>query len=245
VAHNNVLIGTAGWKIPRAAAGDFPEAGSSLERYAARFACAEVNSSFHRAHRAATWTRWADSVPEAFRFAAKLSREITHKAKLAAGAGEIGAAVDELRQLGPKLAIVLVQLPPSLAFDARLAETFFMGLRRRWTGLVACEPRHPSWLAPAADARLNALRVARVAADPARAAGFEAPGGWRGLAYYRLHGSPMMYRSPYGEARLRPYAQALGDAARAGREAWCVFDNTASSAATGDALTLQRLLAPA
>lgn len=242
MAHDSVLIGTAGWTVPRAAAGDFPETGSSLERYAARFACAEINSSFHRAHRAATWARWADSVPDTFRFAAKLSKEITHKAKLAAGEGEVAGAVDELRQLGPKLAVVLVQLPPSLAFDAALAETFFAALRRRWDGMVACEPRHPSWLDGGADALLDALRIARVAADPARAPGFAAPGGWRGLAYYRLHGSPVMYRSAYGEARLRPYARDLAVPREEGREAWCIFDNTASSAATGDALTLARLL---
>ena len=88
---------------------------------------------------------------------------------------------------------------------------------------------------------MSAAGVARVAADPARAQGFAAPGGWTGLAYYRLHGSPVMYRSAYGEERLQSYADALAAAAPA-QERWCIFDNTASSAATADALTLQRLL---
>ena len=35
------------------------------------------------------------------------------------------------------------------------------------------------------------LRVARVAADPAKVPAAAEPGGWRGLAYYRLHGSPV------------------------------------------------------
>jgi uncharacterized protein YecE (DUF72 family) len=76
-----------------------------------------------------------------------------------------------------------------------------------------------------------------VAADPARHPGAGEPGGWRGLAYLRLHGSPIMYRSSYGD-RIAGYAAALKAEAEAGREAWCVFDNTASSAATGDALAL-------
>jgi uncharacterized protein YecE (DUF72 family) len=237
-----ILIGTAGWTIPRAAAGAFPGEGSSLERYGARFACAEINSSFHRSHRPETWARWADSVPPGFRFAAKLSKEITHKAKLAGCDKRVAEAIAEMRQLGPRLAVVLVQLPPSLGFDGAIAGSFFAALRSQWDGAVACEPRHPSWLAAEADAMLAASRIARVAADPARAPGFELPGGWDGLLYYRLHGSPVMYRSAYGEERLRPYARALTADVAKGREAWCIFDNTASSAAAQDALALQRLL---
>ena len=239
---DRILIGTAGWTIPRTVTGDFAEEGTSLERYAARLGCAEINSSFHRSHRADTWTRWASSVPDGFRFAAKLSKEITHKAKLAGCEERIAAAVAEMRQLGDKLALVLVQLPPSLAFDQPLAAAFFAALRAAWDGDVACEPRHASWLSAEAEALLCEARVARVAADPARAPGFEAPGGWDGLAYYRLHGSPVMYRSAYGEERLRAYAAALDVHRQEGRDVWCIFDNTASSAAMADALTLQRLL---
>lgn len=240
---NPIRVGTAGWTIPRAVAGDFPQEGTSLERYAARFPAAEINSSFHRSHRADTWARWATSVPEGFHFAAKLSKEITHKAKLAGCDDAIRAAVAEMRQLGDKLAVVLVQLPPSLAFDEALASAFFASLRAVWSGDVACEPRHQSWLSAEAEALLHDARVSRVAADPARACGFEVPGGWDGLAYYRLHGSPVMYRSAYGEERLRAYAAALERHRREGRECWCIFDNTASSAAMADALMLQRLLA--
>jgi uncharacterized protein YecE (DUF72 family) len=238
-----ILIGTAGWTIPRAVASNFPAEGSSLERYAARLPCAEINSSFHRSHRAETWVRWAASVPEDFRFAAKLSKAITHQAKLAGCEETIGAAVSEMRHLGEKLALVLVQLPPSLAFDEALAGAFFSALRLHWNGAVACEPRHPTWLGAEADALLAQARVARVAADPARAEGLAEPGGWKGLAYYRLHGSPVVYRSAYGEERLAGYAKALRRHALDGRGVWCIFDNTASSAAMADALTLERLLA--
>jgi uncharacterized protein YecE (DUF72 family) len=51
-----------------------------------------------------------------------------------------------------------------------------------------------------------------------------------------------MYRSAYGPERLEPYAEAMAKAAEDGRRVWCMFDNTASSAATGDALWLQRRL---
>jgi uncharacterized protein YecE (DUF72 family) len=89
---------------------------------------------------------------------------------------------------------------------------------------------------------LDSYEVARVAADPARVPLAAVPGGWRGLAYFRLHGSPVMYRSSYDEARLDDYAASIGAELDGGRTAWCMFDNTASSAAGGDALSLMERL---
>ncbi|HEX8483045.1 MAG TPA: DUF72 domain-containing protein [Allosphingosinicella sp.] len=234
-----IRIGTAGWTIPTGAAGAFPAEGGSLERYSARFGCAEINSSFHRSHRPDTWRRWAESVPEAFRFSAKLPKEITHKRRLSDFHEPLQAVLSEMEGLGDRLEILLVQLPPSLGFDPATAEPFFEGLRSRWDRHVACEPRHPSWFDPEADLLLAERRIARVAADPARVPAAADPGGWTGLAYYRLHGSPVMYRSSYDDGRLEDYAARLGEGTE---PAWCIFDNTASSAATGDALKLRTLL---
>jgi uncharacterized protein YecE (DUF72 family) len=236
------VIGTAGWSIATAEAAHFPSEGSALERYSAVFGGAEINSSFHRSHRASTWQRWAESVPEGFRFSAKLPKTVTHANKLVDCAGLVDAFLDEVAPLGEKLEVLLVQLPPKLAFDAALAEDFFAGLKARSAAAVACEPRHPSWFEEEADALLARLEVARVAADPAVVPEAARPGGWRGLEYWRLHGSPAMYRSPYGPERLAAYAEAIGEAEAAGRRTWCMFDNTASSAATGDALWLLRKL---
>jgi uncharacterized protein YecE (DUF72 family) len=232
------IIGTAGWSIARSEAEHFPAEGSALERYAAVFGGAEINSSFHRSHRASTWQRWAQSVPDGFRFSAKLPKTVTHGQKLAGCADLVSAFLEEVAPLGGKLQVLLVQLPPKLAFDAALAEGFFADLKARSAAAIACEPRHPSWFEDDADGLLARLKVARVAADPAVVPEAARPGGWRGLDYWRLHGSPAMYRSAYGPERLAPYAAAMAEAETAGRPAWCMFDNTASSAATGDALWL-------
>ncbi|HYG46877.1 MAG TPA: DUF72 domain-containing protein [Allosphingosinicella sp.] len=235
-----IRIGTAGWTIPAGAAGAFPREGSSLERYSARFDCAEINSSFHRSHRPDTWRRWAESVPEGFRFSAKLPKEITHKRRLADCAEPLTAALTEMRGLGERLEILLVQLPPSLAFEPAVAASFLEALRAGWDRHIALEPRHSSWLEGEAEALLESLRVARVAADPAKVPAAATPGGWRGLGYYRLHGSPAVYRSSYDDGRLEDYAERL--AVESG-PAWCIFDNTASGAAAADAVKLKGLLA--
>jgi uncharacterized protein YecE (DUF72 family) len=153
----------------------------------------------------------------------------------------VSAFLEEVAPLGDKLAVLLVQLPPKLAFDAAVANEFFADLQARSGGrAIACEPRHPSWFEAEADALLAGLQVARVAVDPAVVPAAAEPGGWRGLNYWRLHGSPVMYRSAYGAERLEAYAEALAEAHQAGRPAWCMFDNTASSAATADALWLAK-----
>lgn len=237
------VIGTAGWSIPADVRPLFPAEGTALERYAARFAGVEINSSFHRAHRPSTWARWAETVPDGFRFAVKIPKAISHQAKLAGCEEAAAAFAAEIAPLGAKLAILLLQLPPSLAFDAGRFRAFAGAMTAASDARLVCEPRHPSWFAPEADALLARLEVARVAADPAPAPAAAAPGGWRGLAYFRLHGSPVMYRSRYGPDALAGYAAALRAELEAGRPAWCMFDNTASSAATGDALGLEALLA--
>ena len=236
-----VRIGTAGWSVARDAAARFPSEGSGLERYAARCDAVEINSSFHRPHRASTWERWRDSVPDSFRFAVKVPSWITHEARLVDCGAALESFLGEAGALGAKLGVLLVQLPPQLEFDAAVAPRFFEDLSCRSPAASACEPRHASWFEVEAGDMLAALQVARVAADPARCEGAGEPGGWRGLSYWRLHGSPVIYRSSYVD-RIDCYAAALRAEAAAGRETWCVFDNTASSAAIRDALALSDAL---
>ena len=234
-----VRIGTAGWVIPRQNAEMAAGEGSHLERYARAFNCVEINSSFHRAHRPATWARWAESVPEDFRFAVKFPKSVTHEAKLTVPAAALDAFFAETAGLGEKLGVVLVQLPPSLAFEDCPAAEFFEALRDRWQGAVALEPRHASWFSPDAEELLVRHSVARVAADPVRKGAVALrPGGWKGLAYFRLHGSPRMYYSAYKTEFLAGVGQAVKELP-AKTEKWVIFDNTALGEACGNALELQ------
>ncbi len=230
-----VHVGCAGWTLPRDAQPHFPTTGTHLARYAGRFPAVEINSSFYRPHRAATYARWAASVPRGFRFSVKVPRAITHERRLGDAGPPLDAFLGGVTALGPALGCLLVQLPPSLALDASTADAFFATLRARYAGPVAAEPRHASWFTPAGERLLAAWQVARVAADPARVPAAAAPGGWPGTVYYRLHGSPRMYYSAYDAAFLDQLAPRLHAPAPG---AWCIFDNTALGAATANALEL-------
>ena len=239
---NSVRIGTAGWSIPSRYHDDVPAVGSHLHRYAACFRAVEINTSFYRPHRQATYARWASSVPDDFRFAVKMPKAVTHTHALAGCEALVERFLDEAGGLGPKLGVILVQLPPALGFDEQVAGGFFSGLRARTPVPVVCEPRNAAWFTPEADAVLAGWGVARVAADPAPVAGAGEPGGSQALVYRRLHGAPRIYASPYGDAELDRLAAEIAATGRAGIPSWCVFDNTAAGHALGNARSLSRRL---
>ena len=244
-----MLIGTAGWVISREAAASFPGEGRHLERYAAVLGGAEINSSFHRPHRIEVYRRWAAQTPPGFRFSVKVPRSITHEGRLRRAREPLLRFLDEAAGLGDRLAVLLVQLPPSLAFETRPMRRFFALVGENFRGAVVCEPRHPSWFTPAAERTLVASRVGRVAADPARCAAAAEPGGWLGrdgdgrgaVVYYRWHGAPWMYWSRYDLAWIRARADALERWPK-DADCWCVFDNTAGGGAISNALELRALL---
>lgn len=239
---HRIFVGTASWAIPKAYQEVFPTEGSHLVRYASLFDGVEINSSFYRPHRLSTYQRWADDVPDHFRFAVKMPKTITHEGRLHDVGEPLQRFLGEIAGLGSKLGPILIQLPPSLKFDDGLVETFFRDLRSSFEGDLVCEPRHATWFTPGVDAFLVEHRVARVAADPKPHPDAGKSGGWLGLAYYRLHGSPKMYYSAYPPEVIAETAQALCGHAQAGTTAWCIFDNTAAFAATGDALSAMKLL---
>lgn len=226
-----------GLDSPRACQDRFPAGGSHLQRYAAVFLAGEINSSFYRNHRHATYQRWASSVPEHVRFAVKIPRAITHDQQLVAADVLLDVFLAAASGLGHRLGVLLVQLPPSLALQIDHAENFLGTLRERFRGHVACEPQHLGWFEADANVLLQRHRVARVGADLARVPPAAIPGGLIGLLYYRIHGSPRMYYSSYSSSMLEHVATALAPAAHTS-ERWCIFDNTRLGAATGDALAL-------
>lgn len=232
-----IIVATAGWSIPRLVAGSFAGEGTHLQRYSRVLRGVEIDTSAYRDHAATSYANWARQSPRGFRFAVKLPQAITHEARLRGSRRLLDSFLGAVSGLGARLGPLIVQLPPSLAFEARVARRFFALLRERHAGDVACEPRHASWFEPRADALLVQQRIARIAADPAVVATAARPGGWPGLVYYRLHGSPRKYWSVYEPERVAQWTRELAALPRSTR-AWCVFDNTAAGGAAGNALQM-------
>jgi len=232
-------LGTAGWNVPSSCRARIGGEGSHLERYGRALNAVEIDTSFYRPHRRATYERWARVTPDDFRFAVKVSKLITHAPE--AQPADVDRFVSETAGLGGKLAIFLVQFPPGKTYDEEAARRLFDALQASTSVPLVCEPRHPSWFTDEVDRWLAERRISRVAADPSRAEGAGEPGGWRGLQYLRLHGSPRIYYSAYDASFLRELGARL-DVMQATSEVWCIFDNTAHGAALENVLDLRSQL---
>ncbi len=238
-----IRVGTAGWGIAARHAREFPASGMHLERYSQVLSAAEIDTSFYRHHRHETYARWARSVPAHFRFAVKTPRALTHPGTLTLDAGVLERFAAEVSGLGGRLEVLLAQFAPRVAFDRAAAAELFSRLRASVPVRIACEPRHESWADAVADRLLREMDVTRVASDPPRWPGGDAPGGSTGCAYFRMHGAPRIYYSDYSAARLGALAGQLTEAARRSAQVWCILDNTALGHALGNALVLQQQLA--
>jgi uncharacterized protein YecE (DUF72 family) len=224
------IVATAAWSIPKKVADRFSQNGNSLSRYASVFDGVEINSTFYRRHKTSTFARWAESVPDSFRFAVKIPKEITHTRAMRDIAEPFETFLEDIAPLGEKRAPLLCQLPPSLAFDADVLQTAFKVMRHAEDGPIVIEVRHESWGTAEALDLLKSYAIDRVLADPApvwQAEDFGTP-----PKYVRLHGKPKIYYSSYTDEEIRSFSKLLAP------DSWCVFDNTASGAAIENALTM-------
>lgn len=239
-------IGLAGWSeavgrygtlLPKTAG----EGATGLQRYAATFDFVEINSSFYRQIRPATYEKWAAEVPDGFAFSVKMHRLLTHYTRLK-NTKLLEDFFGSVSGLGRKLVVVLVQLPPTLVFDREVAGRFFEALRMLYRGCVVCEPRHVSWSGYEAGDLLAKHSVGRVLTEiPADGADV-----WRDATpqiplYVRLHGTPRKYYSSYSGEDLDRLARFL--AGHEGRRRYVIFDNTAGPAGVRNALELRRMVA--
>lgn len=239
-----IYIGTAGWGIPRQSVGTLPREGSNLQRYAHALNCVEINSSFYRPHRRSTYAGWAAQTPPSFRFAVKMPKALTHDARLDCADADLDVLdrfLDEVSGLGSKLGALLLQIPRSLEFDPHVTTRFLTAVRKRWDAPVLCEPRHASWFARPADRLIDAHAVGRVAADPAVTPSAAHPREVDSIVYYRWHGSPRTYWSPYPTATLERLAAELIRYPET-TDVWCIFDNTATGSALPNAIELASLV---
>jgi uncharacterized protein YecE (DUF72 family) len=229
-AHDLPNIATAGWSIPKTVKERFPQQGSSLSRYASVFDATEINSTFYRQHKPSTFARWAESVPDGFRFSVKIPQEITHTRMMKEIGDPFDSFLKDIAPLAGKRGPLLCQLPPSLAFDPAHMEAACRTMRDADAGPIVMEVRHKSWASDEAVALLKKYTFDRVLADP--------PLVWTGedftvpARYVRLHGKPKIYYSTYSDEEIRSLSKLLSAGS------WCVFDNTASGAALNNALTM-------
>ncbi len=161
-----IRVGTSGFSYPGWVGSFYPPGTrreQMLARYAERLPAVEVNMTFRRMPQPALLERWRDQVPGGFVFALKIHQRITHTKRLSSTEEDVADFVRAARTLGDALGPILVQTPPSLAFDPEHLGAFLAGLPGGTA--FAFEPRHPSFANPEVNEALAAHGVARCLND--------------------------------------------------------------------------------
>lgn len=240
--HESLFIGTANWGIPSRLKDKFPqtETLNQLQKYAQVFHAVEIGTSFYKDHKAETYHRWADSVPDHFGFSVKLSRVFTHERRLGDVTG-LDTCCKNIAALGNKWKVLLIQLPSNLIFQKQEVEIFFKHLRQIYAGSVVLEPKHLSWVDEPARELLHIYNIDKVFADPEPCPLPQSKHFYEQKKFYlRLEGFSDSYKGNYTLMEIEQIAQKLMENPHA--ESWCVFDNMSDGYATENALQLLNLL---
>jgi uncharacterized protein YecE (DUF72 family) len=205
--------------------------------YAQHFKTLELNVTFYRFPKLSFVRNWYDQAPKDFKFSVKAPRAITHFKQFHHTADMLGDFYGTIGEgLQEKLGPVLFQLPPRLAYTEERLERILGQLDPGFSNVL--EFRHESWWQPLVYERLAQRGVAFCGMShpelPQQLVANTA------TVYYRFHGVPDLYRSAYGEASLKQFADQLkvNDSVK---EAWCFFNNDVAVAAIPDARALLRL----
>jgi uncharacterized protein YecE (DUF72 family) len=238
-----VHVGTSGWSYAHWNGVLYPPAappGDRLGHYVRRFHTVELNASFYRWPRTASFAGWQRRLPGGFRLSVKAPRGLTHAKKLSAPEEWIRRITAGLHELGDKRGIFLVQLGPShQRDDARLDH--FLDLLPEWIR-TAVEFRHPSWH----DDTVYDLLERRGAAYCVMS-GARLPCVLRATApfvYLRMHGPDPdhLYAGSYPRDSLGWWADRIREWTGQGREVYVYFNNDGAGNAVRDAETLRHLL---
>jgi uncharacterized protein YecE (DUF72 family) len=162
----NIFIGTSGYNYPEWKGTFYPEKLSTskmLAYYSERFPTVEINYTFYRIPTEKLLAGWAAGTPDHFTFTLKAPRRITHDSKLQRCEDLLQTFCRTARTLGPKLATLLFQLPPTFKKDAAVLRAFLELLPEGTR--AAFEFRHLSWLDAEVFEALGARNIALCIAD--------------------------------------------------------------------------------
>ena len=240
-----VRIGCSGWSYEHWRNGIFYPRGLAATRrlahYSTRFDTVELNATFYRLPTRSAAEQWAGQTPPGFMFAVKVSRYLTHVARLADAERHLSLLLERIEPLidAGKLGPLLWQLPPTFTRDDdRLAEA----LDELPPGLQhAFEFRHPSWFTDDVLQLLRAHEAALVVADRPEIRAFQTLDPTGPLVYLRFHYGSRGRRGNYSPSELEEWAHRIQRWARE-RPVWAYFNNDWEGFAPANAQALSARL---
>ncbi|MCE9657174.1 MAG: DUF72 domain-containing protein [Burkholderiales bacterium] len=228
-----IRVGIGGWVFPPWRNNFYPEGlaqKNELEYASRQLSAIEINATYHRLQKPASFAKWRDATPAGFMFSVKGSQYVTNRRVL----GEAGEAIGRfmasgLAELGPKLGPIVWQFATTKVFDPADFGAFLELLPAQLEGQRlrhAVEVRHPSFMTPDFLALVRRHGVATVFADSDKYPSFADTSS--DFVYARLMMTESRHKIGYSAERIRFWAGAA--------RAW---------AAGGDAEGLPKVETPA
>jgi len=209
-----------------------------FEFYSQHFRTLELNVTFYRFPQLSFLSTWYAQSPAGFQFAVKAPQLITHYKQFHGVSQLLGDFYDiTSRGLQEKLGPILFQLPPRMAYDAERLTRILDCLDPAFVNVL--EFRHPSWWREEVYAELRQRRV--VFCGQSHPLLPDAVVATAPTLYYRLHGVPDLYASPYPLNFLQQTATAI-TAAPGVEQAYVYFNNDIGGSAIGNAQEMRRLM---
>jgi uncharacterized protein YecE (DUF72 family) len=245
MAQGKIHIATSGWHY-KAWVGDYypkdVKPTQWLPFYTKDFQTTEINSSFYRLPKPETVEAWVDKVPVNFKFSPKFSRFLTHMKKLKEPEEPFERFFSVFAPMKKKMGVILLQLPPMVAYHEEKARHVFELARHQYKGYrFAIEVRHDSWTCKESIKLMEKYNIAFTISQ----SGVGWPYGEYLTSkniYVRFHGPKELFASPYPDEMLGQYAKKFKKWANAGHDIWAYFNNDWYAYAVDNAKTLKRMV---
>jgi uncharacterized protein YecE (DUF72 family) len=235
-----VWIGTSGWQYRDWRDAFYPHKLPQREwlvHYAEQFGCVEVNNTFYNLPSEDAVRRWHDETPKDFQFILKASRYLTHIRRLNEPRQPVDMMMERFRPLGRRMAVILLQLPPTFSLDLHRLETVLRTFPARVR--IAVEFRHESWFTDDVRAVLREHDAALCMTD--RNAETAEP-DWDDLSwsYVRFHEGDGRPHPCYRAATLSAWADRIAAKRDTTETVYVFFNNDMRCCAPRDAAVLAR-----
>jgi uncharacterized protein YecE (DUF72 family) len=194
-----VHVGTSGWAYPSWKGTFYPDKLAQarfLEHYATRLSACEINNTYHRMPEVSMVQKWADTVPEDFRFAVKGFRGLTPRNP---SLDMLQDFLTKLEPLGKRLGVVMFQFILKRDGNEEAMLRFLDAIPDHLP--VALDMKHQSWEDFELPERMTRCYTDREGDPPA-----ELPAGE--VAYVRLRAGR------YSDAQRNAWKRKLSGAGR-------------------------------
>jgi len=198
--------------------------------------------SFYHLPKKATVESWVNKVPEDFLFCPKMSKYLTHIKRLKEPEETLERFFEVFEPMKHKMAPVLIQTPPSLAFNYDTAEYLYQVLKKDYKGYrFAMEGRHATWLTEESIDLMAKYDIAFVVSQSGVGFPYAEHVTARDI-YIRFHGPGKLYDSSYTTAELEKFAKLFNKWLKEKHTLWIFFNNCYHTYAIQNGLELEKML---